>query len=90
MTMQFTYFVQQFSRFMKSVLMFSLFALAIIGCKESKKNSSHPDESKDLATFFERYYEERLQFFRWRQLLSVTIATMIYFRLLLPTAIAVS
>jgi uncharacterized protein (DUF885 family) len=48
---------------MKSVLIFSLIAFGIIGCKERKKSFSHRDVSKDLAVFFERYYEERLQLF---------------------------
>jgi len=40
-----------------------LLTLAIIGCKDGKKGSAEPEVGNDLAAFFEKYYEERLQFF---------------------------
>ena len=48
---------------MKLLLTFSLLTLAIIGCKDGKKGSAEPEVGNDLAAFFEKYYEERLQFF---------------------------
>ena len=35
----------------------------MVGCKEDKKTSGQPGDSKDLAAFFEKYFEERLQLF---------------------------
>src|SRR4030095_9102371 len=62
-TIQFTCFVLTIIAYMKSVLVFSLVVFTIIGCKETKRTPSHPDVSKDLAAFFERYCEESLNLF---------------------------
>ena len=48
---------------MRSLVIFCLSALAIVGCKEIKTALPQPRAGKDLDAFFERYYEERLQLF---------------------------
>jgi len=47
---------------MRSIIIASLIIIAVAGCKEPKKDSP-TEEKKELAVFFDQYYEEYLKLF---------------------------
>ncbi len=62
LVIHFKYFALQFS-LMKSLIIYSLSLILIIGCRESENALPQPRTSKELNDLFERYYEERLKLF---------------------------